>query len=310
MERILTEPRSSYTHASRQASVKRARSIRDHPATGIGPSASYQLRRSAGNGLVQRILQTSPSARQPGRESEWHADAATEPSRQAAASTLRRCGGVSCPPGTCDHDGLLSVRRRSDGPSNGAAPAIVYDVLRSPGQPLDSMMRADMEARFGYDLGAVRLHADDRAARSALAVHALAYTVGYDVVLGGGLGQLDAGPGRKILMHELAHVIQHVRTPEGPAAGLVVGNPHDVAERDADAAAQAAEGATTAADTARQGEAGHSPSPAMMAGMTTAASPGTPRKPAEATGRARGGRYPGRSQQLPDSVPEGIDSND
>jgi outer membrane protein OmpA-like peptidoglycan-associated protein len=137
-------------------------------------------------------------------------------------------------------------------------------------------MRADMEARFGYDLGAVRLHADDRAARSALAVHAQAYTVGYDVVLGGGLGQLDAGPGRKILMHELAHVIQHVRNPEGPAAGLVVGNPHDVAERDADAAAQAAEGATTAADTARQGEAGHSPSPAMMAGMTTAASPARP----------------------------------
>jgi outer membrane protein OmpA-like peptidoglycan-associated protein len=134
-----------------------------------------------------------------------------------------------------------------------------------------------MEARFGYDLGEVRLHTDDRAARSALAVRALAYTVGYDVVLGGGLGQLDAGAGRKILMHELAHVVQHVRTPEGPTAGLVVGDPHDVAERDADAAALAAEGVITpATGPVREGEAGRNSSSAMMSAVTAAVSSAIP----------------------------------
>jgi outer membrane protein OmpA-like peptidoglycan-associated protein len=278
MERILTGPRSSYAQSSRrQAGLKRARVMQDHPAAGTGPYAWYQMRRFAGNGLAQRILQPSPSERLPGPECGWQADAVTEPSRQAAAGTLRRCGGVPCPPGTCDHDGLLRVRRQSDSPSNSAIPDIVYDVLRSPGQSLDSMMRADMEARFGYDLGQVRLHTGDRAARSARAVHALGYTVGYDVVLGGGLGQLDAGPGRKVLMHELAHVVQHVRTPEGPAGGLVVGDPQDVAERDADAAAQAAEGAITAVTgPVRQGEADRSSSPAMMSGVTAAASSAYP----------------------------------
>jgi outer membrane protein OmpA-like peptidoglycan-associated protein len=107
-------------------------------------------------------------------------------------------------------------------------------------------MRADLEGRFGHDFGRVRLHADDRAARSARAVNALAYTVGYDVVLGGGLGRLDGGPGRTVLMHELAHVVQHARAPEDGATGLVLGDTWDPAESDADAAAQAAESATTA----------------------------------------------------------------
>ena len=122
-------------------------------------------------------------------------------------------------------------------------------------------MRADMEARFGHDLGRVRLHADDRAARSARAVQAPAYTVGYDVVLGGGMGQLDAGPGRKVLMHELAHVIQHSRAPEAPGDSLVIGDPLDAAERDADAAAHAAESATNSA-TGPARAAPASPSPA------------------------------------------------
>lgn len=43
-----------------------------------------------------------------------------------------------------------------------------------------------MEPRLGHDFSRVRVHTDARAAESARAVNALAYTVGQDVVLGGG----------------------------------------------------------------------------------------------------------------------------
>ena len=58
------------------------------------------------------------------------------------------------------------------------APPIVHDVLSSPGRPLDSPTRAFMEPRFGHDFSDVRVHTDFRAATSARAVNALAYTVG------------------------------------------------------------------------------------------------------------------------------------
>src|SRR5262245_17740067 len=63
-----------------------------------------------------------------------------------------------------------------------SVPSIVYDVLRSPGQPLHAETRAFMEPRFGHDFSRVRLHTDARAAASARSVNALAYTVGQDVV--------------------------------------------------------------------------------------------------------------------------------
>lgn len=74
-----------------------------------------------------------------------------------------------------------------------------------------------MEGRFGHDFGQVRVHADARAARSAAAVSALAYTVGRDVVFGAGRFAPGTAPGRALLAHELAHVIQQARGGEAPA---------------------------------------------------------------------------------------------
>ncbi len=59
------------------------------------------------------------------------------------------------------------------------------------------------------DFSGVRIHADDRAASSAQAVNARAYTVGRDVVFG--VGQYSPGTesGRRLIAHELTHVLQH-----------------------------------------------------------------------------------------------------
>jgi hypothetical protein len=96
-------------------------------------------------------------------------------------------------------------------------PPIVHDVLRSPGRPLDPSTRRVMESRFGHDFSQVRVHTDARAAASAWAVDALAYTVGQDIVLRAGEYAPDTMTGQKLLAHELTHVIQQSSAVARPA---------------------------------------------------------------------------------------------
>jgi len=91
---------------------------------------------------------------------------------------------------------------------SGGVPAIVHEVLNSPGQPLDRETRAFMELRFSHNFSQVRVHADDRAAESARAVNALAYTVGQEIVLDAGQYAPATKAGQRLLAHELTHVIQ------------------------------------------------------------------------------------------------------
>jgi hypothetical protein len=99
-------------------------------------------------------------------------------------------------------------RKASSDREVSGAPPIVDDVLQSSGQPLDSATRGFMEDRFGYDFGKVRVHQDARADASARAVNALAYTVGRDVVFGTGQYAPTTIEGRKLIVHELTHVVQ------------------------------------------------------------------------------------------------------
>lgn len=87
-------------------------------------------------------------------------------------------------------------------------PPIVYDVLSSPGQPLDTESRTFFEPRFGHDFSLVRVHTDAKAAESAQAVHASAYTVGRDICFARGRYAPATTDGRRLLLHELSHVVQ------------------------------------------------------------------------------------------------------
>jgi hypothetical protein len=69
-------------------------------------------------------------------------------------------------------------------------------------------VRAFFEPRFGHDFGGVRLHTGAQAADSASSINALAYTVGRDVVFGAGQFSPDTDTGRRLLAHELTHVVQ------------------------------------------------------------------------------------------------------
>jgi hypothetical protein len=93
-------------------------------------------------------------------------------------------------------------------PATDEARPIVDEVLHSPGQPLDPTVRAFMEERFGHDFGGVRVHTNARAAESAWAVNAMAYTLGQNIVFWSGQYSPQTQEGKRLLAHELAHVVQ------------------------------------------------------------------------------------------------------
>lgn len=118
----------------------------------------------------------------------------------------------------------------------GTAPPIVHEVLRSPGQRLDPVTRAFFEPRFGCDLSQVRVHLDGKAAESAEAMNAQAYTVGQNVAFGAGQYAPETTTGRRVLAHELTHVAQQRGTSLSRKPLVVTAN-HGRSEREADAVA-------------------------------------------------------------------------
>ncbi len=95
--------------------------------------------------------------------------------------------------------------------SSSEAPPIVHKVINSSGQPLDSKTRTFMESRFGYDFSKVRVHIDGASADSACAVQARAYTTGHDIVFGSGEYAPSTAEGKRLLAHELVHIVQQGR---------------------------------------------------------------------------------------------------
>jgi hypothetical protein len=98
--------------------------------------------------------------------------------------------------------------------SGGAAPGIVHQALRAPGQPMDAETRAFMEPRFGRDFGHIRIHADSTAARSAKEINARAYTAGNNIAFAEGQFAPHSAGGRSLLAHELAHTVQQGGQPQ------------------------------------------------------------------------------------------------
>jgi protein involved in polysaccharide export with SLBB domain len=84
----------------------------------------------------------------------------------------------------------------------------VSDAINSPGTPLPDGDRSLMENRFGYDFSGVRIHTSALAAKSAQSINALAYTSGNNVVFNEGQYAPQTESGKKLLAHELTHVIQ------------------------------------------------------------------------------------------------------
>ncbi len=139
--------------------------------------------------------------------------------------------------------------KKSAGPQSTAdeVPGLVHEVLRSPGQPLDPTTRYFMESRFGHDFSSVRVHSGAAAGQSAQDLSAHAYTVGHNIEFGAGRFALETHEGRRLLAHELTHVVQQGGVEVVPAE-IRIGDPSGAAESEADrVAANSAAGASLGA---------------------------------------------------------------
>ena len=96
----------------------------------------------------------------------------------------------------------------------GIAPASVDRVLSGSGRPLDPALQQDMGQRFGHDFSQVRVHTGVAAEQSAQEVHAHAYTVGHNMVFGAGRYEPGSQVGRRLIAHELTHVVQQLGADE------------------------------------------------------------------------------------------------
>ena len=113
---------------------------------------------------------------------------------------------------TLEEEELLQGKSEIRNPAGGFA--VGDDVksrltdLKGNGSPLPDELRADMEARFGVGFGAVRVHADGEAGKLNRDLHARAFTHGSDIYFGPGRYDPDSSAGKRLLAHELTHVVQ------------------------------------------------------------------------------------------------------
>jgi hypothetical protein len=84
------------------------------------------------------------------------------------------------------------------------------------GAPLSVDVRGYFEPRFGQDFSRVRIHADGEAAVSARSVWARAFSLGDHIVMGEGEYRPDTQRGKRLLAHELAHVVQQRGGSQAP----------------------------------------------------------------------------------------------
>ena len=157
-----------------------------------------------------------------GREGDRLEQEADSAADSMGKAELPSCG--SSPLGTTSNAQLEGT---VDGGTSERPPSIVNNVLNSPGEPLEGATRDAMSTRFDTDFSNVRIHTDARAAQSAEAVGARAYTVGRDIVFGERQYDPAREDGSRLLAHELAHVKQQARgqvllqrdaLPRAPAA--------------------------------------------------------------------------------------------
>lgn len=190
------------------------------PAGGLHVAGNQAVQRFARGGTALARLTVSTPGDRDEREAEEVAArlmASDAPVQVGAAQALlhRQCAACAAAAAPRGDEEELTVHRQAD--STAAAPrsAAGAPVPRRPGggTPLPGPVRAFFEPRFGRDLGGVRLHTDASAAASARALAANAYTVGDDIVFDTGRYAPDTPTGRRLLAHELTHVVQHAGSP-------------------------------------------------------------------------------------------------
>jgi hypothetical protein len=116
-------------------------------------------------------------------------------------------------------------------PSN----VLCHRLVRREAAPLEPAVRRFMEERFRADFRDVRIHAGPAARALCRALGARAFTWGRDIFFGEGQYAPRGPAGRRLLAHELVHVLQQrLGRSRGRPSVVPVGDPGDACEAEAD----------------------------------------------------------------------------
>jgi hypothetical protein len=175
----------------------------------------------------------------------------TASSRQPQISRMRRTGTAL--PSVLQREEVIEDPLPEDEPEvlsakseGGSSPAVSpaaearLGAMSGGGQPLPESARTFFEPRFGYDFSDVRVHTGGQATEAAASINALAFTMGRHVVFGAGQYAPDSPSGKRLLAHELTHVVQQegaetsvMRTPACNCAAIGARDPTPAETADA-----------------------------------------------------------------------------
>jgi hypothetical protein len=213
MRTLVTKPLTKVS-AQQELHGGRGRSPRISPLPITTPLLQRQCTCGGGCPRCQEKLglQTKLKISEPGDQYEQEADRIADEVMRMPEPEVQR----QVEPGEEEEEERVQRQAISAGtqantnakPETSGAPSIIHEVLASPGQPLDAETRSFMESRFGHNFSLVRVHTDPHAAESAQAVNAVAYTVGHEVVFGNNRYMPQSLEGKRLLAHELTHVLQ------------------------------------------------------------------------------------------------------
>jgi hypothetical protein len=174
-----------------------------HRAGPRGLAASLlALQRTHGNRFVQQMTQSNLTISPPNDQYEQEADRVAQQTMKASEddSLARK-----------RENEILPARAVSREPTKGIPEANLCADALGCGQPLPKAVRNFFEMRLGTDLSSVLVYDNARAAESAEALNAAAYTLGRNVVFAAGKYTLGTSEGRQLLAHELVHVVHPYR---------------------------------------------------------------------------------------------------
>jgi hypothetical protein len=182
----------------------------------IRPAEIMRLQQTLGNRAVGTLLNRPVSSRPviqakltvnaPGDEYEQEAD-------RVAEAVMRRPAVQRAELEDEDEEPEIMTKREPAHAAGGAFEAgeEFEQQLRAThgqGEPLPTGLRREFEAKFGVDFSGVRVHTDSQSAEMNRTIQARAFTHGRDIYLGAGQYASGSDSGKRLLAHELTHVVQ------------------------------------------------------------------------------------------------------
>lgn len=227
------------------------------PQVAPGPKARGQtaeIRRILGHGVAQPKLKLGAPNDACEREADHVADQVMRMAGSDMGTVTQTHGS---PPvlqrmcSECAEELQTKPRSATQRTASSAVDAAASRATESGGHPLPTGLRSFFEPRFGRDFSQVRVHTGPKAAESAQAIQARAYTRGRDVVFGSGEYAPDSHRGRRLMAHELAHVVQQASADQSDVLRRQPAAPAVPAYRDCSAAITGEADANERLDAAR-----------------------------------------------------------